>query len=77
MILKKLPIGVEDFQTMCQNGYYYVDKTGMIAELLRHLGTVNLFARPRHFGKSLNMSMLKSFFEVGTDKTSGEGCYPH
>ncbi len=73
MTLKKLPIGVEDFQTMCQNDYYYVDKTGMIAELLRNLGTVNLFARPRRFGKSLNMSMLKSFFEVGTDKSLFNG----
>ncbi len=73
MTLKKLPIGVEDFPTMCQNGYYYVDKTGMIAELLKNLGTVNLFARPRRFGKSLNMSMLKYFFEIGTDKTLFEG----
>lgn len=70
---KKLPIGVEDFGDFQRKDYYYVDKTGMIKELLGNRGSVNLFARPRRFGKSLNMSMLKYFFEIGTDKTVFDG----
>ncbi len=66
---KKIPIGIEDFGDFRRKDYYYVDKTGMIKELLENCGSVNLFTRPRRFGKSLNMSMLKYFFEVGTDKT--------
>ncbi len=66
---KKLPIGIEDFGDFRRKDYYYIDKTGMIKELLEHCGSVNLFTRPRRFGKSLNMSMLKYFFEIGTDQT--------
>lgn len=62
---KRLPIGIEDF--------YYVDKTGLITELLQNWGKVNLFTRPRRFGKSLNMSMLKRFFEYGCDRRLFEG----
>ncbi|MCD8066338.1 MAG: ATP-binding protein [Oscillospiraceae bacterium] len=65
---KKLPVGIEDFAEIITQGFYYVDKTGMIKELLENWGKVNLFTRPRRFGKSLNMSMLKYFFEIGTDK---------
>ncbi len=64
----KMPIGIEDFEKMRTEGFYYVDKTGMITELLNNWSEVNLFTRPRRFGKSLNMSMLKSFFEIGSDK---------
>ena len=65
---KKLPIGVDDFEKLIREDFYYVDKTEMIADLLRNWGEVNLFTRPRRFGKSLNMNMLKSFFEIGCDK---------
>jgi hypothetical protein len=65
MALKKLPVGIENFEKIITNGYYYVDKTGLIAELLQDLGEVNLFTRPRRFGKSLNMDMFKTFFEIG------------
>lgn len=61
----KLPIGIENFETIRTEGFYYVDKTGMITELLHDWGLVNLFTRPRRFGKSLNMSMLKYFFSYG------------
>lgn len=61
----KLPIGIEDFEEIRTEGFYYVDKTGLISELLNNRAKVNLFTRPRRFGKSLNMSMLKYFFEYG------------
>ena len=70
---KKLPIGVDNFEKLIQEDFYYVDKTGMIAELLKNWSEVNLFTRPRRFGKSLNMSMLKIFFEIGCDKTLFQG----
>lgn len=70
---KKLPIGIEFFKDMRTRGYYYVDKTGFIRELLDTCGSVNLFTRPRRFGKSLNMDMLKAFFEIGTDAALFEG----
>lgn len=70
---KALPIGTEDFEKLRKKNYYYVDKTGLIAELLRGSGEVNLFTRPRRFGKSLNMSMLKCFFEIGGDPSIFEG----
>lgn len=70
---KKLPIGVEFFKHLHNEDYYYVDKTGLIRDLLHSLGTVNLFTRPRRFGKSLNMDMLKSFFEIGADASYFEG----
>ena len=68
-----LPIGVDNFEKLIKNNYYYVDKTPMIADLLRDRGEVNLFTRPRRFGKSLNMSMLESFFSLNTDKSVFEG----
>ncbi|MBU5482118.1 AAA family ATPase [Blautia sp. MSJ-19] len=70
---KKLPIGVDDFEKLIREDFYYVDKTGMIADLLRNWGEVNFFTRPRRFGKSLNMNMLKSFFEIGCDKNLFQG----
>lgn len=65
----KLPIGIENFQEIRQMGFYYIDKTKLIEQLLEQWGKVNLFTRPRRFGKTLNMSMLKYFFEIGTDPT--------
>ena len=70
---KKLPIGVDNFEKLIQEDFYYVDKTGMIAELLKNWSEVNLFTRPRRFGKTLNMSMLKTFLEIGCDKTLFQG----
>ena len=70
---KKLPIGIENFETMIREDYYYVDKTGLIADLLNAGGLVTLFTRPRRFGKSLNMSMLEQFFDPETDKSIFEG----
>ena len=73
LMQKKLPIGIENFEDMIKENYYYVDKTGLIKQLLNEHGLVNLFTRPRRFGKSLNMSMLKYFFEIGNDQTIFEG----
>lgn len=70
---KRLPVGIESFEKIRQEGFYYVDKTSMIRDLLNKWGEVNLFTRPRRFGKSLNMSMLQSFLEVGCDKTLFNG----
>ena len=70
---KKLPVGIESFEEIRTEGFYYVDKTGMIRDLLDRWGKVNLFTRPRRFGKSLNMSMLKSFFEIGAKKELFDG----
>lgn len=70
---KKLPVGIEDFGEIRRESFYYVDKTGLIRDLLNNWGKVNLFTRPRRFGKTLNMSMLKCFFEIGTDKTLFNG----
>ncbi|MCC8029929.1 MAG: AAA family ATPase [Lachnospiraceae bacterium] len=70
---KKMPIGIDDFAKIRTNGFYYIDKTGMIKDLLNNWGEVNLFTRPRRFGKSLNMSMLRRFFEIGTDKSLFDG----
>lgn len=64
---KKLPVGIENFEKIRTEGFYYVDKTGLIKELLDNWGEINLFTRPRRFGKSLNMSMLQYFFEYGCD----------
>ena len=61
----KLPVGIESFEEIRSDGYYYVDKTKLIEQLVDSRGKVNLFTRPRRFGKTLNMSMLKSFFEIG------------
>ena len=65
---KKLPIGIENFEEFSKENFYYVDKTMFIAELLNNWGKVNLFTRPRRFGKSLNISMLKCFFEINCEK---------
>ena len=70
---KKLPIGIDGFEKIMTNDFYYADKTLFIKELLQNWGEVNLFTRPRRFGKSLNMSMLKCFFEVGADPALFEG----
>ena len=70
---KKLPVGIESFEEFSKENFYYIDKTMFIAELLNNWGKVNLFTRPRRFGKSLNMSMLKSFFEIGSDKALFDG----
>ena len=70
---KKLPIGIENFGEFFSEDFYYVDKTLFIKELLQNWGKVNLFTRPRRFGKSLNMSMLKYFFEIGTDPALFDG----
>lgn len=71
----KLPVGIEDFQEIRRLGFYYVDKTKLIEQLLENWGMVNLFTRPRRFGKTLNMSMLRYFFEIGTDRTLFDGLY--
>lgn len=64
---KKIPIGIEDFDKLRRNGFYYVDKTGLLCELLKHPAEVTLITRPRRFGKSLNMSMMRYFFEPDAD----------
>ena len=70
---KKLPIGIDDFEKLRKNNFYYIDKTGLIKDLLDNWGEVNLFTRPRRFGKSLNMSMLQSFFSVDSDPSVFKG----
>ena len=72
---KKLPVGLENFQEIEKSGFYYVDKTKLIEQLFENWSKVNLFTRPRRFGKTLNMSMLKSFFEIGADRTLFDGLY--
>ena len=72
-IRKKIPIGNEFFEDLRNGGYYYVDKTGFIRDLLQNGGQVSLFTRPRRFGKTLNMSMLQSFFETGCAPELFEG----
>ena len=73
MLKKKFPVGVDIFEKVIKQNFYYVDKTGLIADLLHNWGEVNLFTRPRRFGKTLNMSMLQSFFEIGRDSTLFDG----
>ena len=68
MIIKKLPVGIDSFEKLRREDFYYVNKTGLLADLMASWGEVNLFTRPRRFGKTLNMSMLKCFFEIGGDK---------
>ena len=65
---KRLPVGLENFEQIIKDNYYYVDKTGLISELIRNGGMVNLFTRPRRFGKTLNMYTLKYFFAGGIRK---------
>lgn len=71
----KLPVGIDDFEKIRKNSFYYVDKTKLIEQLFSNWGEVNLFTRPRRFGKTLNMSMLKSFLEIGADPALFEGLY--
>lgn len=71
----KLPVGIENFEEIRRDGFYYIDKTKLIEQLLEQWGKVNLFTRPRRFGKTLNMSMLKYFFEIGADKALFDGLY--
>ena len=71
----KLPVGIDNFKKLRENGFYYVDKTALIEQLLDNWSEVSLFTRPRRFGKTLNMSMLKAFFEIGADKELFEGLY--
>ena len=71
----KLPVGIDDFKKLRQEDFYYVDKTALIEQLLNNWGEVNLFTRPRRFGKTLNMSMLKAFFEIGADRSLFEDLY--
>lgn len=71
----KLPVGIDSFEKIRRNGFYYIDKTNLIEQILMNWGEVTLFTRPRRFGKTLNMSMLKSFFEIGADVSLFEGLY--
>ena len=71
----KLPVGIENFEEIRKLGFYYIDKTRLIEQLLQGWGKVTLFTRPRRFGKTLNMSMLRSFFEIGMDKSLFDGLY--
>lgn len=71
----KLPVGIEDFKEIRQEEFYYIDKTKLLEQLLEKWGKVNLFTRPRRFGKTLNMSMLRYFFEIGTDESLFDGLY--
>ena len=73
--LLKTPVGIENFEDIRKQHFYYIDKTKLIEQLMSNWGKVNLFTRPRRFGKTLNMSMLKSFFEIGTDKSLFDGLY--
>lgn len=72
---QKLPVGIDDFEKLRKEDFYYVDKTRLISDLLANWAEVNLFTRPRRFGKTLNMSMLRHFFEVGADSTLFDGLY--
>ena len=72
---KKLPVGIESFKELRQENFYYIDKTRLIEKLLDNWGKANLFTRPRRFGKTLNMSMLESFFSIDTDLELFEGLY--
>ena len=70
---KKLPVGVDSFSKLIRQNFYYIDKTDLLMNLLNNWAEVNLFTRPRRFGKSLNMSMMQTFFEIGCDKTLFDG----
>lgn len=71
--MKKLPVGIDEFRKLREKDYYYTDKTLLVKELMKREYEVTLFTRPRRFGKTLNMTMLKSFFEIGTDPQLFEG----
>ena len=71
----RLPVGIDSFEKLRKGNYYYVDKTQLIEQVLNRRNKVSLFTRPRRFGKTLNMSMLKNFFEIGADSTLFDGLY--
>ena len=73
--MKKLPVGIDEFRKLREKDYYYTDKTLLVKELMKREYEVTLFTRPRRFGKTLNMTMLKSFFEIGTDPTLFDDLY--
>ena len=75
MEILKLPVGIENFKDIRRSGFYYIDKTMFIEQFLNTWSEVTLFTRPRRFGKTLGMSMLRSFFEIGTDKSLFDGLY--
>lgn len=75
MEILKLPVGIENFEDIRKSGFYYIDKTMLIEQTLNNWSKVTLFTRPRRFGKTLGMSMLRSFFEIGTDKSLFNGLY--
>ena len=75
MEILKLPVGIENFEDIRRSGFYYIDKTMFIEQFLNTWSEVTLFTRPRRFGKTLGMSMLRSFFEIGTDKSLFDGLY--
>ena len=75
MEILKLPVGIENFEDIRRSGFYYIDKTMLIEQALNNWSKVTLFTRPRRFGKTLGMSMLRSFFEIGTDKSLFDGLY--
>ena len=75
MEILKLPVGIENFEDIRRFGFYYIDKTMFIEQFLNTWSEVTLFTRPRRFGKTLGMSMLRSFFEIGTDKSLFDGLY--
>lgn len=72
---KKIPVGIDSFEKIRKYGFYYIDKTRLIEQIMQNWSEVSLFTRPRRFGKTLNMSMLRSFFELGTDKSLFDGLY--
>ena len=72
---KKIPVGIDSFEKIRKYGFYYIDKTRLIEQIMQNWSEVSLFTRPRRFGKTLNMSMLRSFFEPGTDKSLFDGLY--
>ena len=71
----KLPVGIDSFEKIRKNQFYYIDKTKLIEQLVETGGEATLFTRPRRFGKTLNMSMLRSFFEIGADASLFDGLY--
>ena len=75
MEILKLPVGIDNFEKIRRNNFYYIDKTKLVEQALHNWSEVTLFTRPRRFGKTLGMSMLRSFFEIGTDKSLFDGLY--
>lgn len=73
MCTQKLPVGIDSFEKLRKEDFYYVDKSGLIVELMQNWGEVNLFTRPRRFGKTLNISMLKCIFEIGGNTSIFDG----